>query len=388
MQLIWSPASLRTGLVQRPVRTSPKHGIESWCSDSVLRYRCFHMRSTSVSSNGAATLSPVGLEDGERNASSLGVDPIRPIHPDPGSLESDLLQHHSHRHPSLATLMVSCPDQKGVIAALAQLLFGMGCNILESDQYTDTSEGMYFQRIHFDFSEIVVGNANTAVLEAAVADLARRFDMTWKIFYDSNVKRVAIFVSKMDHCLWDLLIRHQAGELRCSIPVIVSNHPDLESVATSFGIKYCCFPLLDRSPEAKAKQESEIEALLEEEKIDLLVLARYMQVFSPDFCSRHCFQTVNIHHSFLPAFEGARPYHRAHERGVKVIGATAHYATSQLDAGPIIEQDVTRITHRDSVEDMIRKGRDLERLVLARAVRWVLRDRVMVYNNKTIVFYD
>lgn len=205
---------------------------------------------------------------------------------------------------------------------------------------------------------------------------------------------MAVLVSKLDHCLWDLLIRHHSGELgRCEVPVVVSNHPDLGYVARSFGVDFAHLPIDearhggDRAA-AKQAQEAAIEATLAEAGADLIVLARYMQVFSEGFCERNWRRTINIHHSFLPAFEGARPYHRAHDRGVKVIGATAHYATSELDAGPIVAQDVTRITHTDSPADMVRKGKDLERLVLARAVRWHLHDRVLVHANRTVVFED
>ncbi|KXZ41825.1 hypothetical protein GPECTOR_270g699 [Gonium pectorale] len=263
-----------------------------------------------------------------------------------------------------ANLLLQCPDQKGVIAAVSQLLYGFGCNVVASDQ-----------RITFDFSDIVIGPGNTAVLERAIAELASRYQMKWKLAYKNKVKRLAILVSKQDHCLYDLLIRHRSKELICEIPLIVSNHPDLKHIADTFGVPFHHLPL-SKEPGAKEAQEAALEALLERENVDV------------GYCERHWSHTINIHHSFLPAFEGGRPYHRAHERGVKIIGATAHFATAELDAGPIIDQGVTRITHRDSVEDMIRKGRDLERLVLARAVRWHLDDRVMVYNNKTVVFED
>lgn len=290
--------------------------------------------------------------------------------------------------PQLASLLIQCPDQKGVVAALAQLLYGFGCNILESDQYTDQTTGTYFQRIRFDYSECLVGPSNTQVLEHGIAELAKRYEMEWRIFYDRKVKRVAILVSKLDHCLYDLLIRFKSGELSCQIPVIISNHPNVAGIAAQFGVDFRHLPLPSTDTESKAKQEAAIEQLMQEMKIDMLVLARYMQIFSQSFCVRHAEHTINIHHSFLPAFEGAKPYHKAHKRGVKIIGATAHFATAELDAGPIIEQDVSRITHRDSVKDMLRKGRDLERLVLARAVRWVLEDRVLVHGNKTVVFND
>lgn len=289
--------------------------------------------------------------------------------------------------PHSAVLLVQCPDQKGVVASLAQLLYGFGCNIVESDQFSDEQNNMFFQRIRFDYSDIIIGAGNTSILERAVSELARRYNMEWSMSYRNTTKRCAIFVSKMDHCLFDILVRHRSGELSCEIPVVVSNHKDLQSVAETFDVP---FKHLAMGTEAGAKQqqEAQIEQLLQDHNIDVVVLARYMQIFSPEFCNKYWRRTINIHHSFLPAFEGAKPYHRAHERGVKIIGATAHYATSELDAGPIIEQSVARITHRDSVPDMIRKGRDLERLVLARALRWHLEDRVLVYGNKTVVFED
>lgn len=300
-----------------------------------------------------------------------------------------LLERSASGNDYSATLLVQCPDQKGVVAALAHLLYGFGCNIVESDQFSDVDNNRFFQRIRFVYDDLVVGTGNTPVLEKAVTELSQRFDMDWSISYEKKLKKMAILVSKMDHCLFDLLIRHKAGELKCEIPVVISNHPTLGPVADMFGIDFVHFPLDNgKDAEAKLQQELHIEEVLADKAIDLIVLARYMQIFSPEFCSRHWKHTINIHHSFLPAFEGARPYHRAHERGVKIIGATAHYATSELDAGPIIEQNVTRITHRDSVLDMIRKGRDLERLVLAQAVRWHLDDRVLVHGNKTVVFED
>ncbi|MEW5309513.1 MAG: hypothetical protein WDW38_001398 [Sanguina aurantia] len=287
-----------------------------------------------------------------------------------------------------ATLLLSCAEPGSVIAELSTLLYGLGCRILESDQFTDTGSGYFFQRIHFDYSSIITGVTNTPVLEQSIADLASRFELDWNIQYSNRIKRVAVLVSKIDHCLFDLLIRRKSEELKCEIPVVVSNHPDLKHIADMFGVPFVHLPLDKDLPDGKAQQEAEIERVLQEYKIDVLVLARYMQIFTPEFCSRHAQHTINIHHSFLPAFEGARPYHRAHERGVKLIGATAHYATGDLDAGPIIEQNIARITHRDSVADMIRKGRDLERLVLARAVRWHLDDRILVHGNKTVVFED
>lgn len=279
-----------------------------------------------------------------------------------------------------ATLLVTCPDRRGIVAALAQLLYGHGANILDADQHTDAVAAQFFQRIRFDTAEM---HTDRVGLERAVAEVAERFDMTWRLCDASQVKRVAIFVSRYDHCLYDLLLRHRAGELQCEVVLVVSNHPDLEPVARQFGVDYHLFPI---TRENKAEQEERELALLDSHGIDLIVLARYMQILSGGFIARHPSRIINIHHSFLPAFMGGRPYHQAVERGVKLIGATAHYATTDLDEGPIIEQDVIRASHRDSVADLVRKGRDVERNVLSRAVRWHLEDRVVVYGNKTVVF--
>ncbi|KAH7624242.1 hypothetical protein Ndes2526B_g01505 [Nannochloris sp. 'desiccata'] len=290
----------------------------------------------------------------------------------------------------VANLLVRCPDAKGVVASLSQLLYGMNCNIVTSDQFSDLDENHFYQRITLDYSELLVGPGNTAVLEHGIKEVAQRYDMEWKIAYRTKKKRVALLVSKMDHCLYDLLIRHESGELDCDIPVVISNWNDLAPVAAKFDIPFRHLPVNTKEPGSKEAQEAALEALIEELEIEVIVLARYMQIFSPSFADKHWKKTINVHHSFLPAFHGAKPYHRAHERGVKLIGATAHYATSDLDCGPIIDQDVTRVTHRDSIADMIRKGRDLERLVLSRALRWHLNDRVVVTGNegKTVVFED
>jgi formyltetrahydrofolate deformylase len=281
---------------------------------------------------------------------------------------------------SIATLLVWCPDRKGIVAALAQTLYGHGANILDADQHTDTVEEMFFQRIRFDFGDL---HTDRRTLEQAIAEVAERFQMSTRLEYAAKSKRVALFVSKYDHCLVDLLWRWKAGELSCEIPLVISNHPDLRDTAESFGAEFRVVPV---TKENKAEQEEEEIGLLREYDIDLVVLARYMQILSADFLRDVGCPVMNIHHSFLPAFMGGKPYHRAFERGVKLIGATAHYATSDLDEGPIIEQDVTRASHRDSVQDLIRKGRDLEKLVLARAVRSHLEDRILIYSNKTVVF--
>ncbi len=279
-----------------------------------------------------------------------------------------------------ATLLVSCPDRRGIVAALAQLLYGHGANILDADQHTDLEAAMFFQRIRFDLAEM---HTDRLALEHAVIEVADRFRMDWSLRYAADRKRVAIFVSRYDHCLYDLLLRHKAGELNGDISLIVSNHPDLKPIADQFQVEFAVVPI---HKENKREQEEHEVELLRERKIDLVVLARYMQILSGEFISAFPFRIINIHHSFLPAFIGGKPYHQAYERGVKLIGATAHYATTDLDEGPIIEQDVIRASHRDSVEDLVRKGRDVERTVLARAVRWHLADRVLVYGNKTVVF--
>ena len=279
-----------------------------------------------------------------------------------------------------ATLLVCCPDRKGLVAALAQVLYGHGANILDADQHTDPVAGQFFQRIKFDMSEL---HTDRRSLETAVAEVAQRFSMSWRLCDRTHRYKTAIFVSKYDHCLYDLLLRRQSGELATDIPLIISNHPDLEAVARQFEIPFHHIPI---TKDTKAKQEARTLELLNRAGVELVVLARYMQILTDDFLNTFTGQVINIHHSFLPAFMGSKPYHRAFERGVKLIGATAHYATAELDEGPIIEQDVVRCSHRDSVEDLVRKGRDLEKVVLARAVRWHLDDRVLVYDNKTVVF--
>jgi formyltetrahydrofolate deformylase len=280
----------------------------------------------------------------------------------------------------LITLLVSCRDRRGIVAGLAQLLAGHGVNILDSDQHSDREEGQFFQRIRCDLKEMTT---DRGTLSRALEEVSERFAMRMTVAEADKRKRVAIFVSKYDHCLYDLLLRHRSGEMDCELALIVSNHPDLEATAKHFGIRY---ELVPKTRDTKEEQEAKELALLEEHKIDLVVLARYMQILSDDFVSKHESRIINIHHSFLPAFVGSKPYHRAHERGVKLIGATAHYATATLDEGPIIEQGVTRCSHRDGVQDLIRKGRDLEKSVLAQAIRWHLQDRVLVYGNKTVIF--
>lgn len=282
--------------------------------------------------------------------------------------------------PELATLLVSCPDRRGIVAALSQVLYGHGANILDSDQHTDSEAQLFFQRIRFDLSELL---SDRMTLERGISEVSERFSMRSRLVYAKQTKRVALFVSRYDHCLYDLLLRHRAGELAADIALIVSNHPELERVAREFSVRFEHLPV---TPETKQEQEARAVTLLQNESIDLVVLARYMQVLSADFVSHFEERIINIHHSFLPAFIGGKPYHQAYARGVKLIGATAHYATKDLDEGPIIEQDVARCSHRESVEDLARKGRDLEKVVLARAVRLHLEDRILVYGKKTVVF--
>ncbi len=290
----------------------------------------------------------------------------------------------STEQPTTATLLASSDDRPGLVAALSQLLFALGLNILDADQHTDAKAGKFFQRIRFD---LAVRNGEATVdqgtLEGAIREVADRFEMDCDLRLDREVQQVAIFVSKTDHCLYDLLLRHRSGELHCDIPLIISNHPDLEPIAKQFGIDYHLFPITTETKEEQERQEIE---LLREHDIDLVVMARYMQILSKQMMHAYPMKIINIHHSFLPAFQGGRPYRQAYARGVKRIGATAHYATLDLDEGPIIEQDVVRVTHRDTPKDLIRKGRDVERTVLSRAVGWHLDGRILVYDNKTVVF--
>jgi formyltetrahydrofolate deformylase len=290
----------------------------------------------------------------------------------------------SSPEPTLATLCVTCDDRPGLVAALSHVLYSHGLNIVDAAQHTDPVAGKFFQRIRFDLTIDVSGaQIDESKLREAIREVTSRFAMTYSLRFDHDIQRMAIFVSKTDHCLYDLLLRHRSGELRCEIPLIVSNHPDLERIAAHFGIAYHVFPI---TPETKAAQEARELELLRAEAIDLVVMARYMQILSPRLLEAYAMRIINIHHSFLPAFQGGKPYHQAYGRGVKRIGATAHYATVDLDEGPIIEQDVVPVSHRDTPEDLVRKGRDVERTVLSRAVAWHLEGRILVNDNKTVVF--
>jgi formyltetrahydrofolate deformylase len=279
-----------------------------------------------------------------------------------------------------AVLLITCRDQPGLVAGVSDWLYRNDGNITHADQHTDLQEGVFLQRVEWELRGFRIRRDDIA---DAFRPIAERFGMSWSLAFSDAVPRIALLVSKLPHCLYDLLARVRLGEMRAEVPLVISNHDDARPIAESFAVPYHWLPIASG---AKAEQESRIADLIEGERIDLIVLARYMQVLSADFTGRYAGRLINIHHSFLPAFAGARPYHQAHERGVKVIGATAHYATPELDQGPIIVQEVARVSHRDSVDDLVRKGRDLEKVVLARAVDLHLRRRVIVYGNKTAVF--
>jgi formyltetrahydrofolate deformylase len=282
--------------------------------------------------------------------------------------------------PVTATLLVSCRDRTGLVAALSEFVFANGGNILDADQHAEVETGLFFMRLCWDMGGFKLARDGVA---AELAALARRFELGWELTYSDARPRVAVFASRSPHCLYDLLLAHQLGELGGDLCLVVSNHEALRPVAGHFGVRFEHVPV---PPGAKDAAEAAAERLLGELGIDLLVLARYMQVLSPAFVGRRPGRIINIHHSFLPAFVGAKPYHQAKARGVKVIGATAHYVTSELDQGPIIEQDVCRVSHRDDVGELMRKGSELERRVLTRAVRLHLERRVLVSENRTIVF--
>lgn len=274
-----------------------------------------------------------------------------------------------------------CPDQSGIVAVVTDFININGGNILYLDQYVDRENRIFFMRIEWDLSQFII--PEDKIEEYFHSLCAQKYCINFSLYFSDRIPRMAIFVSKMSHCLYDLLARYTAGEWEVEIPLIISNHPDMEIAAKRFGIDYKYFPI---TKENKAEQEAAELALLKEYDIEFIVLARYMQIVSPEFISRFPNRIINIHHSFLPAFIGAKPYHAAFERGVKLIGATSHYVTSDLDAGPIIEQDITRISHKDPVASLIRKGRDLEKIVLSRAVEKHIERKILVYQNKTVVF--
>ncbi len=279
-----------------------------------------------------------------------------------------------------ATLILSCRDQKGLVARISQFIFQRGGNIVDLDEHVDPEDKMFFIRVEWDLNELNISNDQ---FEKEFKILAEEINAKWEIKYSYNKHRIAIFVSKYDHCLQEILWRYKNNELNAEIILIISNHTVLEDTAKSYGIPFYYFPI---TKENKTEQELKEIELLEKNKIDTIVLARYMQILSPIFIEKYPNNIINIHHSFLPAFVGANPYKKAYERGVKLIGATSHYVTEELDEGPIIEQDVIRITHKDSLKDLIRKGKVLERLVLARALNLHVNNRILNYGKKTIIF--
>lgn len=284
------------------------------------------------------------------------------------------------KNEASAILLISCPDRQGIVCAVTDFLMRHNGNIIELEQHTDAEEAVFFMRVEWELNGFALPRDQICEKFSLIAD---RFAMKYELHFSDYKPRMAVFVSKFSHCLHDLLARQSSGDLHCTVPLIISNHPDLEPVAKMHGIEFRCIPV---SQNNKAEQERRQQDLLKQYSIDLIVLARYMQILSDGFCRNYPNRIINIHHSFLPAFVGAKPYHSAHQRGVKIVGATSHYVTGDLDEGPIIEQEVMRVSHRDSVESLIRKGRDLEKLVLSRAVWAHLQNKVLVYKNRTVVF--
>jgi len=285
------------------------------------------------------------------------------------------------RIDNTAILLIYCPDKPGILASVTDFINTHKGNILYLDQWVNNEEDIFFMRIEWDLTEFLIPREK--INEYFGTLFAARYDMHYSLYFKDVKPRMAIFVSKMSHCLFDMLARYASEEWNVEIPLIVSNHMNLKEIADRFGIEYKYFPI---SRENKAEQEIVELTLLKEYNIDFVVLARYMQVLSDNFIQQYPNAIINIHHSFLPAFMGAKPYHAAHTRGVKIIGATSHYATTDLDAGPIIEQDVVRITHKDTVERLVRKGQDLEKIVLSRAVTKHIEHKILAYNNRTVVF--
>ena len=280
-----------------------------------------------------------------------------------------------------AKLLLHCPDKPGILAEVTDFITVNKGNIIYLDQYVDHVENIFFMRIEWELKNFLIPQEK---IEDYFATLyAQKYEMFFRLYFSDTKPRMAIFVSKMSHCLFDLLARYTAGEWNVEIPRIISNHPDLQHVAERFGIPFYLFPITKETKEEQEKKEME---LLAKHKVNFIVLARYMQVISERMIDAYPNRIINIHHSFLPAFVGAKPYHAAFERGVKIIGATSHYVTTELDAGPIIEQDVVRITHKDTVEDLVNKGKDLEKIVLSRAVQKHIERKVLAYKNKTVIF--
>lgn len=297
------------------------------------------------------------------------------------TITTNLITIVEKKRQNSAILLMHCPDQPGIIAVITEFINTNGGNILYLDQYVDRENSVFYMRVEWDLENFVI--PADKIEEYFNTLYASRYNVTYRLSFTDRPRRMALFVSKMSHCLYDILARYVAGEWDVEIPVIISNHPDLKSVADQFNIPYEVVPVTRQNKEEMEAIEFEI---LDKYKIDFIVLARYMQVLSENFINRYPNRIINIHHSFLPAFVGAKPYHAAHDRGVKLIGATSHYVTTELDAGPIIEQDIVRITHKDTVNDLVKKGRDLEKIVLSRAVEKHIQRKILTYNNKTVVF--
>lgn len=283
--------------------------------------------------------------------------------------------------PASAILIMHCPDQCGIVAAVTEFLCQNRGNILDLEQHVDQAEKVFFMRVEWDISNFAVPREKIGEFFKIL--VAEKFSMEWDLRFSDTTQRMAIYVSKLTHCIYDILSRASSGEWNVEIPLIIGNHSEAKTVADQFGIEFVHSPV--NSDNKSAEEERQLE-MLEQRQIDFIVLARYMQILSPEFVKRFPNKVINIHHSFLPAFPGARPYHSAHKRGVKIIGATSHYVTADLDAGPIIEQDVARVSHLDSVEDLVRKGRDVEKTTLSRAIYAHLNQKTLVYQNRTIVF--
>ena len=280
-----------------------------------------------------------------------------------------------------AKLLLHCPDKPGILAEVTDFITVNKGNIIYLDQYVDHVENIFFMRIEWELKDFLVPQEK---IEDYFRTLyGQKYEMDFRLYFSDVKPRMAIFVSKLSHCLFDMLARYTAGEWNVEIPLIISNHPDLQHVAERFGIPFYLFPITKETKEEQERKEME---LLAKHKITFIVLARYMQVISEQMINAYPNKIINIHHSFLPAFVGAKPYHAAFQRGVKIIGATSHYVTTELDAGPIIEQDVVRITHKDSIEDLVNKGKDLEKIVLSRAVQKHIERKVLDYKNKTVIF--
>ncbi|MBR5469519.1 MAG: formyltetrahydrofolate deformylase [Paludibacteraceae bacterium] len=280
-----------------------------------------------------------------------------------------------------AILLMYCPDKQGILAVVTDFINKNGGNIVYLDQYVDRTEKIFFMRVEWELNDFII--PDDKIEEYFSTLYAQKYNMVFKLYFSDKLPRMAIFVSKMSHCLYDMLARYTAAEWKVEIPLIISNHPDMQEAAERFGIEYHCLPITKENK--KEQEERELE-LLKKHNINFIVLARYMQVLSADFINHYEQKIINIHHSFLPAFVGAKPYHAAFERGVKLIGATSHYVTNDLDAGPIIEQDIVRISHKDTVDNLIAKGRDLEKIVLSRAVGKHIERKILTYKNKTVVF--